>query len=104
MPEFAQKIIGILFLIMVFVLTRIGLAHRIRRAATLVIKDLETRKAFDSGSAAQLPYAKQGYFRIGLRDYRPKALESLVQGGIVRRTENGKYYLLQRPELRNEVS
>jgi len=103
MPEFLQIIIGITLLIMVFILTRIGISHRIRHTATLIIQDLERRGAFDPGSAAELPYAKQQYFRIGMRDYRPKALESLVQGGIVGRAENGAYYLTKRPRLQNNA-
>jgi hypothetical protein len=103
MPEFVQIIIGIIFLIIVFVLTRIGIAHRIRRTATLIIQDLERREAFDPGSATELPYARPQYFRIGMRDYRPKALESLVQGGMVGRTENGKYYLIERPGFQNSA-
>jgi hypothetical protein len=99
MPEFVQIILGIIFLIVVFVLTRIGIARKIRRTATLIIKDLERREAFDPGSAAELPYARSQYFRIGVRDYRPKALESLIQGGVVGRTENGKYYLKERFNL-----
>ncbi len=103
MPEFVQIIIGMFFLVMVFILTRIGIAHHIRRAATLIIQDLERREAFDPGSAAELPYARPQYFRIGMRDYRPKALESLVQGGIVGRTENEKYYLIERPGFQNNA-
>jgi hypothetical protein len=103
MPEFAQIIIGIIFLILVFILTRIGIAHRIRRAATLIIKDLERRDALDPSSAAELPYARPQYFNIGMRDYRPKALESLVHGGIVGRTENGKYYLIERLGFQNNA-
>jgi len=97
MSEFVQILIGMIVLIIIFFLTRIGIVHRIRRTAALIIKDLEMQGAFDPGSAADLPYAAPHYFRIGLRDYRPKALESLVQGGIVGRTENGRYYLIERP-------
>jgi len=103
MPEFAQIILGIVFLIMVFIVTRIGIAHRIRSSARLIIQDLERREALDSASAVELPYAKTHYFRIGLRDYRPKALESLVQGGIVGRTENGKYYLIEGSRFQNNA-
>lgn len=101
MPEFVQIILGIIFLIVVFVLTRIGIASKIKRTATLIIKDLERREAFGPGSAAELPYARPQYFRIGMRDYRPKALEALVQGGIIGKAENGRYYLIERPELRS---
>jgi hypothetical protein len=89
-----QIAIGIIFLIIVFFITRVGIAYRIRSNARLIVQDLELRQAFDPGSAAELPYAQTHYFRIGLRDYRPKALESLVQGGMVAKTENGKFFLV----------
>jgi len=98
-----QIVIGIIFLIMVFLITRIGIAHRIRSSARLIIQDLERKEAFDPGSAAELSYAKTHYFRIGLRDYRPKALESLVQGGMVGKTENGKYYLIEGSRFQNNT-
>jgi hypothetical protein len=94
--EFAQIILGIIFLVVIFILTRIGIVRQMRRAATLVIQDLERLGAFDSHSATELPYARSHYFRIGLRDYRPKALESLIQGGAIAKTESGKYYLIRR--------
>ena len=103
MAESLQIIVGIIFLIVVFILTRIGMAHRIRRAAKLIIQDLEMREAFDHTSAAELPYAKPQYFKIGMTDYRPKALESLVQGGIVGKTANGRYYLIERLKLHNNA-
>jgi hypothetical protein len=62
------------------------------------VQNLERQEAFDPGSAVELPYAKANYFRIGLRDYRPKALESLIRGAIVGRTEDGKYYLIERQQ------
>lgn len=100
MPEFVQIIFGIFFLAVVYVLTRYGISNRIRRTATLIMQDLERREAFDPGSAVDLPYAKPQYFRFGLRDYRPKALESLVQAGIIEKTETGKYYLKERGATR----
>jgi hypothetical protein len=99
MPEFVHIILGLIFLVVVYILTRIGAARRIRNTAIRIIKDLERQEAFDPGFAVELPYAKANYFRIGLRDYRPKALESLIQGGIVGRTEDGKYYLIERQTL-----
>ena len=100
MPEFVQIILGIFFLAVVYVLTRYGISNRIRSAATLIMQDLERQEAFDPGSAVDLPYAKSQYFRFGLRDYRPKALKSLVQGGVMGKTETDKYYLKERGATR----
>jgi len=100
MPELVQIILGIIFLAVVYILTRYGIANRIRRTATLIMQDLERREAFDPGSAVDLPYGKPQYFRFGLRDYRPKALESLVQAGTIGKTETDKYYLKERGATR----
>ena len=100
MSEFIQIILGIIFLAIVYILTRYGIAHRIRHTAALVMQDLERQEAFDPGSAVDLPYAKPQYFRFGLRDYRPKALDSLIQAGIIEKTETEKYYLIQRGAFR----
>ena len=97
MPEFIQIIVGVLFLILVFIATRYGIFLRIKSACKFVIKDLERQKALDAASAVDLPYAKPSYFHIGLRDFRPKAVQSLLEGGVVGRTPNDKYYLKVRP-------
>ena len=92
-----QIIIGILFLIVVFIATRYGIFLRIKGACNAVIKDLERRGAFDETSAVELSYAKKNYFHIGLRDFRPKAVQSLLEGGVIGRTANEKFYLKVRP-------
>ena len=91
-----QIIIGLLILILVYLITRYGIYLRIKGACTKTIKDLERQQAFDEKSAVELPYAKSQFLRIGLRDFRPKAVESLLQGGIVGITMEGKYFLKKR--------
>ncbi|MBN2034366.1 MAG: hypothetical protein JW836_13925 [Deltaproteobacteria bacterium] len=97
MAEFIQIIIGIIFLVLVFIATRYGIFLRIKGACNSVIKDLERRGAFDAASAVELPYAKKNFFHIGLRDYRPKGVQSLLEGGIIGTTESGKFYLKVKP-------
>jgi hypothetical protein len=98
MPEYMQIIVGVLFLILVFIATRYGIFLRIKSSCRIVIKDLERRKAFDAASAVELPYAKSSYFHIGLRDFRPKAVQSLLEGGVVATTADGRYYLRVKPQ------
>jgi hypothetical protein len=98
MSETMQIIIGFAFLAAVYILTRYGIALRIKRAAAFIIKDLEKRGAVNPLTAVELPYAKSSLFRIGLRDYRPKAIESLISGDIVGVTPDGKYYLKVKPQ------
>ena len=96
MSEALQIFFGILFLVAVYILTRYGILLRMKRAGSFILKDLERRQAFDPDSAVALDYAKKHPFRIGMRDFRPKVLESLVQGDLVGMTGEGKYYLKKR--------
>ena len=98
MSEAVQIILGVLFLILVFIATRYGIFLRIKGACRYVVKDLERRNALDAATAVDLPYAKTSYFHIGLRDFRPKAVQSLLEGGIIAKTANEKYYLKVRPQ------
>jgi CheY-like chemotaxis protein len=47
----------------------------------------------ETASAVALPYAKSPLLRIGLRDYRPSALEELIKQDVVRALDGGRYYL-----------
>jgi hypothetical protein len=101
MSETAQIIIGILLLIGVYIFTQMVVGWRIKRAARGVVRDLDFKQAYSSESAIELPYAKSNFFRIGLRDFRPKAVSALVQGGILAQTATGKYFLMKRPHELN---
>jgi hypothetical protein len=96
MADVIQIIIGILFLALVFIASRFGIAWRIKRACSFVIRDLDHRKAIDYASAVELPYAKTEWLRMGLRDFRPKAVQGLVQAGVIGITPEGKYFLNKR--------
>ena len=97
MADAMQITLGILFLILVFILTRYGITWRIKRAGRRIINDLERVGALSVESAVELPYMKQQLIKIGMRDFRPTAMQSLVEGGIVGVTSSGKYYLKMKP-------
>jgi hypothetical protein len=97
MADAMQITVGILFLILVFILTRYGMTWRIKRAGRRIINDLERLEARSPDSAVELPYMKQHLIKIGMRDFRPTAMQSLLEGGIVGRTASGKYYLVWTP-------
>lgn len=101
MSDTLQIIIGIVLLVGVYIFTQMVVGLRIKRAARGIVRDLNHLKAYDPASAAVLPYAKPNLLRIGLRDFRPKALGALTQGQIVAQTPEGKYYLLKRTEELN---
>jgi hypothetical protein len=96
MSETGRIIVGICFLIIVYVLTRKYHAWRTGLAYKLIVKDLKNKGALDPSSAVMLPYARQSMFRVGMKDYRPKALEYLLTGNIIGMTENGDYYLAKK--------
>jgi hypothetical protein len=97
MADAMQITLGILLLILVFIFTRYGMAWRIKRAGRRIINDLERLGAQSPGSAVDLPYLKQQLLRIGMRDFKPTAMQSLIEGGIVGMTGAGKYYLKMKP-------
>jgi hypothetical protein len=96
MSETVQIIVGIILLVGVYILTQAMVGWRIRRTSRNILRDLDLKKAFDPAAAIELPYAKRNIFKIGLRDFRPKAVEALVQAGVVGMTAAGKYYLKKR--------
>jgi len=97
MSDAIQIISGILFLILVFILTRYGITWRIKKAGRRLINDLERLGAQSPDSAVELPYLKKQLFHIGMRDFKPTAIQSLIEGGIVGMTGSGKYYLKMKP-------
>jgi len=93
MNEVIQIAVGISLLILVYILTRYWIAWKMQRVAKQIVDDLRRRGAVDLKTAVSLPYDKTNYLHIGMRDYRPKVLASLVQEGYVGRTDEGKYFL-----------
>jgi hypothetical protein len=101
MSETAQIIIGLLLLVGVYIFTQMVVGYRIKRAARGIVRDLDFKKAYTPEAAIELPYAKTNLFRIGLRDFRPKAVNALTQGGFLGQTATGRYYLKKRPQELN---
>jgi hypothetical protein len=97
MSDAIQITLGILFLILVFILTRYGMTWRIKRAGRRIIEDLERLGAQGHGSAVELPYMKKQLLRIGMRDFKPTAMQSLIEAGIVGMTASEKYFLKMKP-------
>ncbi|MCK9230630.1 MAG: hypothetical protein M0Q23_07540 [Syntrophales bacterium] len=93
MSETVKTILMIFFAIGVLILAlRIG-GWKMKRACDFIIADLKARKALDPSSAVELPYTKTQLINIGMRDYRPKALEELIRLDVVRMLEGGRFYL-----------
>jgi hypothetical protein len=96
MNETTQLILGIGALIVVIALTRKYHAWRIKRAFIYIVDDLKNKGAYSAHSAVDLPYAKRNLLRMGLRQHHPQALNNLIMQNIVAKTEDGRYYLVQK--------
>ncbi len=93
MPESMQIIIGIFAVLVVYLLAMLGTGWWTKQVSLAIMKELEERGAINAATAVDLPYDKINYFKVGYRDYRPKALEMLVLSEIVCKTFQGRYYL-----------
>jgi hypothetical protein len=93
MSEPFQIVLGLLSLAGIFVLTRYLVGWQVKRATGQIIGDLQRQEAVDPITAVDLPYAKQNPLRIGMRNYYAKAMEFMVNEGVVGKTGSGKFYL-----------
>ena len=98
MSETVEIVVGIGVLVAVYILTRHFHSWRYSRAYVFIMDDLKKREAVNPASAVELPYASKSLFRMGSRDYRPKALEHLAMKQIIGVTATGRYYLIVNPE------
>ena len=98
MNETTEIIVGIGVLVAVYILTRHFHSWRYSRAYVFIMDDLKKKEAVNPASAVDLPYAGKSLFRMGSRDYRPKALEHLAIKKIIGMTATGRYYLIVKPE------
>ena len=96
MSENTKLIIGIGVLILVFFLSRRFHAWRFKRAYLFIIADLKKKAAYSAHSAVELPYAKRNILRMGARQHGPQAIEVLIRENIVGKTEDGRYFLIQK--------
>lgn len=95
MSETIKIVFMVLLTIGAFIISRRIAGWKMNKAGEFIIRDLKEKKAFDAESAVELPYCKNRMFRLGLRDYRPRAMEQLVKHDVVRMLEGGKYFLCE---------
>ncbi len=92
MTETIHALLMFILLAAAFILALRVAGWKLKRAVDGILVDLKRQKAFDRASAVQLHYGKRSPLQMGLRDYRPKALDLLIKQDIIRVFE-GKYYL-----------
>jgi hypothetical protein len=93
MKEVLNTVLLLLILVGAMVLALWIAGHRLKKACNFILQDLRTQNAVNPASAVALPYCRRQILRLGLRDYRPQALEQLLKHDLVRATEAGTFYL-----------
>lgn len=91
-----ELILGIAALILVITLTRKYHGWQFKRAYILIIDDLKKKGAYGAHSAVDLPYTKRNLLKMGTRQHHPQALDHLIMENIVAKTEDGRFYLIQK--------
>jgi hypothetical protein len=99
MSETIKIILMVLITIGAFILTLRVAGWKMKKACDFIVRDLKERQAFDPASAVDLPYCKTSMLRIGMRDYRPRAMNALIKYDIIRVQEEGRYYLREGHKL-----
>jgi hypothetical protein len=99
MSETMKILLMVLLTIGTLILTFRIAGWKMKKASDFILRDLKEKKAFDPVSAVELPYCKDSLFHVGLRNYRPKALNALLENGDVRVLEGGRYYLREGHKL-----
>jgi hypothetical protein len=99
MSETMKILLMVLLTIGALILTLRIAGWKMKKASDFILRDLKKKKAFDPVSAVELPYCKDSLFHVGLRDYRPKALNALLENGDVRVLEGSRYYLREGHKL-----
>lgn len=99
MPEAVKTILMLLVAIGAVILALRIAGWKMKKACDFIVRDLKEKQALDPVSAVELPYAKSSMINIGLKDYRPKALEELVKQDVVRMLECGRCYLREGHKL-----
>jgi hypothetical protein len=99
MSETMKIILMILLTIGAFILTLRIAGWRMKKACDFIFRDLKEKNALDPASAVELPYCTSSMFRIGMRDYRPRALGVLVKHDVIRVAADGRYYLREGHKL-----
>ena len=93
MPVYLQIILLVAAFIafVVLVIYMGGLA--VQRTCLKIIAEMEEERAFKKARAVELQDERKNFFRVGVKNIRPKALKLLIDDGLVIKTNSGKYYL-----------
>jgi hypothetical protein len=93
MPVYLQILLLLVAIIIFYFLLLLIAGWGIRKYCFKIIAEMEEQRAFNAGSAVNLPDTRGNFFKMGLGNYRPKALQILLADKIVVKTGSSKYYL-----------
>jgi hypothetical protein len=93
MPVYLQIILLILGMIIFYVGAMFVTGLGIRKLCLRIITHMEEQGAFSAGRAINIQDQRGNFFKMGLSNYRPKAVQMLVADGVIVKTRDGKYYL-----------
>jgi hypothetical protein len=68
-----------------------GLA--VQKTCLKIIAEMEEARAYKEARAVEIQDERKNFFRVGVKNIRPKALNLLIADSLVIKTNNGKYYL-----------
>jgi hypothetical protein len=93
MPVYLQIILITIGMIVFYFLAMFVTGLGIRKLCFRIISHMEDQDAFSASRAINVQDKRGNFFKMGMLNYRPKALQMLVADGVVVKTGNGKYYL-----------
>jgi hypothetical protein len=93
MPIYLQIILLVVAFVVFVVLVMYAGGLGVRRMCFKIIAEMEEARAFKEAKAIKLQDERKNFFRVGIGNIRPKALNLLIADGLVIKTNNGKYYL-----------
>lgn len=93
MPLYVQILLLITAFIVFVFAVMLAAGWGIRRVCFKIIAELEDEKAFSASRAISLQDERKNFFRVGTGNLRPRAINLLIQDGILVKTGGGKYFL-----------
>ena len=93
MPIYLQIILLVVAFVVFVVLIMYAGGLGVRRMCFKIIAEMEEARAFKEAKAIKLQDERKNFFRVGVGNIRPKALNLLIADCLVIKTNNGKYCL-----------
>ncbi len=93
MPLYLQILVLIFGFIAFVFLAMLFAGWGVRRVCFKIIAELEEANALKVSRAVRLQDERKNFFRVGTGNLRPRAINFLINEGLLVKTGDGKYYL-----------